>query len=149
MVTLSLNTGLRRGELFGLTWENVDLVQNVITVTATSSKTGRTRHVPINATARAALMAWKPKNASGLVFPGREGKFWTAKKSWASLLKRAEIVNFRWHDMRHDFASRLVMGGVELFTVVAPLGHDRATTTQRYAHLAASHKTAAVEVLDE
>jgi integrase len=148
MVIVSLNTGLRRGELFGLAWENVDLKQNVLTVAATTSKTNRTRHVPINATARAALKDWQPKQASGLVFPGREGKFWTAKKSWASLLKRAEITGFRWHDMRHDFASRLVMGGVELFTVGALLGHDRATTTQRYAHLAASHKSAAVEVLD-
>jgi site-specific recombinase XerD len=149
MVVLSLNTGLRRGELFGLTWENVDVKQNVLTVAATTSKTHRTRHVPLNATARAALGEWQPKKASGLVFPSRAGRFWTVKRSWAALLKRAEVEAFRWHDMRHDFASRLVMGGIELFTVGALLGHDRATTTQRYAHLARSHKAAAVEVLNE
>jgi integrase len=148
MVIVSLNTGLRRGELFGLTWENVDLKQNVLTVAATTSKTARTRHVPLNATARAALVDWKPKKATGLVFPSRAGRFWTVKRSWASLLESAEIEGFRWHDMRHDFASRLVMGGVELFTVGALLGHDRSRTTERYAHLAASHKSAAVEVLD-
>jgi integrase len=151
MVIVSLNTGLRRGELFGLDWSNVDLKRNVLTVVGTTSKTNRTRHVSLNATAHAALAAWKPKKAGGLVFPssGKTGKFVTTKRAWAALLKRAKIQEFRWHDMRHDFASRLVMGGVELFTVGALLGHDRATTTQRYAHLGASHMSAAVEVLDK
>ena len=148
MVTLSLNTGLRRGELFGLTWENVDLKNNTLTVEGATSKRQTTRHVALNATAKAALKDWKPKHASGLVFPGRAGKFWTVKKSWAALLRRAEITGFRWHDMRHDFASRLVMGGVDLYTVGELLGHDRVETTKRYAHLAPSHKAAAVGVLD-
>jgi integrase len=146
MVRVSLNTGLRRGELFALTWENVS--GGVLTVEGATSKRDVTRHVALNATATAALTEWKPKRATGLVFPGRVGKFSTVKKSWAALLKRAEITGFRWHDMRHDFASRLVMGGVDLFTVGSLLGHGRVETTARYAHLAASHKSAAVNVLD-
>jgi integrase len=148
MVRVSLNTGLRRGELFGLTWDNVDLKQNTLTVEGATSKRQTTRHVALNATAKGALKDWKPKDAHGLVFPGRAGKFWTVKKSWAALLRRAEITGFRWHDMRHDFASRLVMGGIDLYTVGELLGHDRVETTKRYAHLAPSHKSAAVSVLD-
>jgi integrase len=148
MVRVSLNTGLRRGELFGLAWNNVDLRQKVLTVDSVTSKSTRTRHVPLNGSALAALKDWKPKHAHGLVFPGRGGKFWTVKKAWASLLKLAEVKDFRWHDMRHDFASRLVMGGVDLNTVRELLGHDRIDTTLRYSHLAPSHKSAAVSVLD-
>jgi site-specific recombinase XerD len=149
MVLVSLYTGVRRGELFGLTWENVDLKRNVLTVEGVTSKKLKTRHVPLGKTARAAFDDWKPKNASGLVFPSRDGKgFNTVKKSWRSFLKRAEIKSFRWNDMRHDFASQLVMKGADLYTVGALLGHDRVETTKRYAHLAPSHKTAAVELLD-
>jgi integrase len=140
MALVSLNTGVRRGELFGLEWSSIDFKQNVITVLATTSKSQRTRHIPMNATARGALLAWKPKRARGLVFPGRAGKFSTVKKSWKTLLKAAKVKNFRWNDMRHDFASRLVMKGIDLFTVGDLLGHDRASTTMIYAHLAPSHK---------
>ncbi|HEX6993723.1 MAG TPA: tyrosine-type recombinase/integrase [Gammaproteobacteria bacterium] len=149
MVLVSLNTGVRRGELFGLEWPNVDFKRNVLTVVGTTSKAGKTRHIPLNATARKALLDWKPKRAEGLVFPSRAGQFNTVKKSWRSLLKRAKVNGFRWHDMRHDFASRLVMKGIDLYTVGDLLGHDRAATTQKYAHLAPSHKSAAVEVLDD
>ena len=105
MVTLSMHCGLRRGELFGLTWENVDLKNNTITVEGATSKRLTTRHVALNATAKATLKDWKPKDATGLVFPSRAGKFWTVKRSRGrALLRRAEITGFRWHDMRHDFA---------------------------------------------
>lgn len=151
MVRVSLNTGLRRGELFGLTWQNVDIRRGVITVEGATSKRTTTRHVPINATTKAALTDWQKISGhrTGLVFPGRKGKFWTVKRAWASLLDRAEIKNFRWHDMRHDFASRLVMKGIDLYTVGSLLGHDRIETTQRYAHLAPEHRAAAVGALDE
>lgn len=149
MVLVSLNTGVRRGELFGLAWGAVDFKQNVLTVVGNTSKAGKTRHIPMNAATRKALLDWKPKKAAGLVFPGKAGQFYTVKRSWASLLKRAKITGFRWHDMRHDFASRLVMRGVDLYTVGDLLGHDRATTTQRYAHLAPTHRAAAVELLND
>jgi integrase len=149
MVTVSLNTGLRRGELFGLTWDNVDLKRGQLTVEGRTSKREITRYVALNATAKAALETWKSKGAHGLVFPGRVGKFNTVKKSWAALLKRAKVTKFRWHDMRHDFASRLVMGGIDLYTVGELLGHGRVDTTKIYAHLAPSHKAAAVSVLDQ
>jgi site-specific recombinase XerD len=71
------------------------------------------------------------------------------KKSWTNLLKEAGIENFRWHDMRHDFASQLVMKGVDLNTVRELMGHADMKMTMRYAHLALSSKLRAVEVLAE
>ncbi len=70
-------------------------------------------------------------------------------KSWANLLQSAEIKNFRWHDMRHDFASNLIMKGIDLYTVSKLLGHASIKTTERYAHLAEGHVANAVEILSE
>lgn len=150
MVLLSINTGLRQGELFGLTWENVDLERAYLTIEGESAKSGKTRHIPLNSEASAVLTAWQGKTAAsiGLVFPSPQGKpFDNVKKSWATVLNAAEITDFRWHDLRHHFASRLVMAGVDLNTIRELLGHADIKMTLRYAHLAPEHKAAAVAKL--
>ena len=146
MVLLTLNTGLRRGELFNLTWADVDLARANLTVLGTGAKSGKTRHIPLNAEAVATLKAWQAQAGKvGLVFKNEDGeRFTTVKKSWGALLKDAGISAFRWHDMRHHFASRLVMADVALNTVRELLGHGDLTMTLRYAHLAPKHKAAAV-----
>lgn len=149
MVLLSLNTGMRRGEVFGLRWADVNLSAKTITVAGEGAKTSETRHIPLNAEALATLEGWK-EQASGTAyaFPGEEDKPMTdVKTAWLELLKNAGIVGFRWHDMRHDFASRLVMAGVPLNTVRDLLGHADLKMTLRYAHLAPNSKAAAVEQL--
>jgi integrase len=149
LVLLAMNTGLRRGELLGLTWESVDLQRRQLTVEAHTAKSGRVRHVPLNAEALAVLTRWKSQGSgSGPVFPGGSGKGLThTKRSWEGLLERAELSDFRFHDLRHHFASRLAMSGVDLYTVKELLGHSDFGLTSRYAHLTPEHNLAAVEKL--
>jgi len=150
LVLLALNTGMRRSELFYLKWENISLSKAMLTIEGADAKSGKTRHIPLNKEAVAALKGWKGdvKNPTGLVFPSRTGMpLDNVKKAWVKLLQDIKIKEFRWHDMRHHFASRLVMAGVDLNTVRELLGHSDYTMTLRYAHLAPEHKKDAVERL--
>lgn len=100
LVLISINTGLRRGELFSLTWNHVDLGRSLLTITGDSTKSGKTRHIPLNAEALQVLTGWKAQAAdiTGLVFPAKDGgRLDNVKSAWSSLLKSAGIVNFRWH----------------------------------------------------
>ncbi|WP_273649541.1 site-specific integrase, partial [Pseudomonas aeruginosa] len=150
LVLLSLNTGMRRGEVFNLTWADIDLKNKLITVEGDTSKSGQTRHIPMNKETMTSIEGWRkqyPRN-SGYVFPGKDGKrLDNVKKSWDGLLKLARIEGFRWHDLRHTFASKLVMAGVPLNTVRELLGHSDLAMTLRYAHLAPDSKAAAVELI--
>ncbi|MFJ2429833.1 tyrosine-type recombinase/integrase [Pseudomonas sp. NPDC087804] len=149
MVLVSLNTGMRRGELFDLKWSAVNFQTKTITVAGTTSKTSDTRHIPMNKETVGALKDWKKQAANSLyVFPSQDGgRLKDVKNAWLKLLERAKIEDFRWHDMRHDFASRLVMAGVPLNTVRDLLGHADIKMTLRYAHLAPGTKAAAVELI--
>jgi integrase len=134
--------------LFGLTWADVE--GGVVTIHGTSAKSGQTRHIPMNREARQVISAWRPVDAKpgGYVFAnGEKGGLTTIKTAWAPLLKRAAIEAFRFHDLRHTFASNLVMAGVDLNTVRELLGHADLKMTLRYAHLAPAVKAAAVEKL--
>ena len=149
IVLLTLNTGLRRGEVFSLKWQDINTQTKTLTVHGDTAKSGNTRHIPLNSEALDVLQAWKAQNDSDLVFPGPDGKpLTTIKTSWLTLLKQARIANFRFHDIRHTFASKLVMKGVPLNTVRELLGHADLKTTLRYAHLAPDHKAEAVALLD-
>lgn len=150
MVMLSMHTGIRWGELVQLTWENVNAENAMLTVLGRTAKTGKTRHIPLNAIAAGALKAWKQQTGegSGLIFPGAEGKARNnIKKAWKNLLKTVKIANFRWHDLRHNFASKLVMAGEDLNTVRELMGHSDLKMTLRYAHLSPEHKASAVAKL--
>ena len=149
MVLLALHTGLRRGELLAVCWEQVHWQQATITVRGDTAKSGKTRHVPLNSIALAALKNWYAQSIeSTLVFPNRLGEsLGSVRKAWGKVLKEAGINHFRWHDLRHHFASRLVMAGVDLNTTRELLGHSDLKVTLRYAHLAPEHKAEAVSRL--
>ena len=140
---LALNTGLRLSEQYGLLWENVSLPLRILTIPR--SKNGAMRHVPLNQAAAKALESLRERYpASELVCGGaREPRRW-----FEPVLKDAQVSNFSWHCLRHTFASRLVMAGVDIRTVQELLGHKTIGMTVRYSHLAPKHTLAAVERLD-
>ena len=143
-VLLSMNTGMRRGELLALKWSSIDLKGRQLTVEGATAKAGQTRHVPLNDEALDVLRKWKEQAPAGeRLFPIDTG----FKTAWAKLLERAHITAFRWHDLRHHFASRLVQAGVPLNTVRELLGHGSMAMTLRYAHLAPDQKAEAVAKL--
>jgi integrase len=152
MVLLVLNTGLRRGEALSLTWGNIKLDEKIprLIVKAAHAKTNVTRYVPLNSTAIAVLRRWKAQsNGKGLVFPNPDtGKVMdNISTSWQNLMLSAGIKGFRFHDLRHDFASQLVMKGVDLYRVKDLLGHSSIQMTERYSHLSDEALAEAVEVL--
>jgi len=146
LVILAKNTGMRRGELLSLTWADVNFEREFVTVKAAKAKSGKTRHIPLNQKAKSALLNWKLDcGQAHWVFEGENHlPLKDFKKSWSALLEKAEIVDFRFHDLRHHFASKLVMAGVDLNTVRELLGHGSLEMTLRYAHLAPEHKAKAV-----
>lgn len=151
LVLLAINTGLRRGELFRLKWEHFDSEYASVMVTASNSKSRSTRYVALNEGARSVLLKRRRQvGNSPWVFPNpRTGRPLTdIKHAWNSVSKSAGISGFRFHDLRHHFASRLVSEGVPLNTVRDLMGHSDINMTLRYAHLAPSDRAEAVAVLD-
>lgn len=147
MVLLSLYTGMRRGELFNLTWEDVNFERALLTIQGGGAKSGKTRHIPLNDQAKTILIEWQQQTprANKLIFTGKKGgRFDNVNTSWKELLKTAKIQKFRWHDLRHTFASWLVMQSVDLNTVRELLGHSDLKMTLRYAHLGPEHTALAV-----
>jgi site-specific recombinase XerD len=155
IVLLSLSTGIRRNAILSLEWRDVDFGDKTIMVRAATSKSGKQYYAPMNKAAFDTLSRWKSQSKhtspGNLVFPSPQTgkKMGDCRTSWENLVKAAGIENFRWHDMRHDFASQLVMKGVDLNTVRELMGHADLKMTLRYAHLAPNVKMRAVEMLDE
>jgi integrase len=140
---LALHTGIRQGEQYGLRWEHVDWERRQLTIPR--SKNGSMRHVPLNSTALHALVELRTLNGHcELVCGGSR----TPRTWFDRLLKVSGVREFTWHCLRHTFASRLVMAGVDIRTVAELLGHMTLAMTMRYAHLAPDHQLAAVQKLE-
>jgi site-specific recombinase XerD len=145
---LALYTGMRRGEQFGLKWKDVDLEKGMLTV---RGKTGR-RFIIVNSHAKTALQKLLGAQNAGAaisspyVCPETKRDDQRDWRRWLEdAAKAANVEDFHWHDLRHTFASRLVMAGVDLRTVQELLGHKSILMTMRYAHLSPDHRQAASE----
>jgi|SRR5690242_7247221 len=140
---LALNTGLRLSEMCRLTWQDVDLRLNVLTLRET--KSGKIQRVPLNAAAKEALRNLRAQTTGVHVCPDHGDR---RRRWWDEIRLDAKTVDFHWHDLRHTFASRLVMAGVDILTVNKLLRHATLGVTMRYAHLAPNHLHDAVARLD-
>jgi integrase len=153
MILVALNTGIRQNNLFSLEWRDIDFESQTMTLRARITKSKKTTMLPINSVVVKTLTAWREQSPdtspNALVFPSPKtgDKFDNCKKAWTGVMEDAGIENFRWHDMRHDFASQLVMKGIDLNTVRELMGHADLKMTLRYAHLAPKSKLRAAEVL--
>jgi len=102
MFLVSINTGIRQGELFNLCWNDINFERAILTINGSNSKSGKTRYIPLNSEALSTLKNWYKQQSNEnptLVFQGKNGKrFNNIKKSWATLLNAAQITHFRWHD---------------------------------------------------
>lgn len=146
IIVTALFTGMRKSEILGLKWVDYDFGRGLIRLVRT--KNNEIRTIPMNDLVKKALIAIPKHKDSPYIFCRYNGKqFRNVRKSFDKLLKVCRIEGFRFHDMRHTFASQLVMSGVDLNTVRELLGHKSLQMTLRYAHLSPDHKRRAVDIL--
>ena len=150
LIEVALHTGMRRGEQLNLKWKDVDFLTRTITIPR--SKPGEKRHVKMNNRVAEILRGLPSRLKSEWIFPSQSGASPINANNFINrvftpALKQAKIANFRWHDLRHTFASRLTMAGVDLRTVQELMGHKTIAMTVRYSHLSPAHTLDAVNKL--
>ncbi len=151
MFVISVESGIRRGEAFSLTWSDVDLKARKLTVRGEVAKSSQSRVVPLTTRAHAILSDWQAQGeGTGLVWPSRIGgdRLKNIDGAWRQLCKDAGITGLRWHDLRHTFGSRAALAGVPMVVLKALMGHSVITTTMRYAHSTEADARAAIALLE-
>lgn len=152
IVTTAVNTGMRKGEILGLTWDKVDLKHGFIILGDDVVKTGRGRQIPINNPLMIVLKALFVQRRLNVpfVFPSPSGGAYVAINApFKTACKKAGIKDFHFHDLRHTFASQAVMGGADLASIQKLLGHSNISMTMRYSHLSKDHLSKAVNILGD
>jgi len=148
IIIVALNTGMRKGEILGLKWRDCDFQRGLIRLVNTKNNESRT--IPMNREVRDALIKMRKHPDSPYIFCSKTGNpYGDIKKSFFTALNKAGIINFHFHDLRHTFASHLVMSGVDLNTTRELLGHKSLAMTIRYAHLSPDAKRRAVDILGQ
>ncbi len=152
-VLLALNTGMRKGELLSLCWRDIDLNQRMLNIKGENTKSSQSRNIPLNEEAYSVMLTWKNERFTkndDYIFtnPATGEKLNDIKKAWQEVLKQANIENFRFHDLRHTFASKLAMRNIDLYSIKELLGHSRLEMVQRYAHLSQDYLKKALSTLD-
>ncbi|WP_290478766.1 tyrosine-type recombinase/integrase [Hyphomonas sp. UBA1923] len=150
LVIVTLSTGARRGEMLNLRWPEVDLKRNVIRLHET--KNDERRSIPIVSLAHKVLTQLRASapNSTGYVFPRPDGtKPVHIDNDWAIALTKANIEDFRFHDLRHSAASYLAMNGATPSEIAEVLGHKTLQMVKRYAHLSEPHTISVVERMNK
>lgn len=146
IIILALNTGMRRGEILNLAWDDIDLKKEIILVRR--SKTGESREIPMNENVREELKKIpRQKNTPHIFVKGDGTQLKWARTAFENACRRSKINDLKFHDLRHTFGSRLVEAGVDLRTIMDLLGHKTITMTLRYSHISPQHKKDAVSRL--
>ncbi len=154
IVITALHTGFRRNELLSLRPEDVDFSRGLVSVRAGYAKNGEGRSVPMSTLLREILLHLVSEargSESPSLFRNHQGaplRAYALHDSFESAVHRAKLEDFHFHDLRHTFASRLVMAGVDIRTVQELMGHKTIAMTLRYAHLSPDHKRRAIEALE-
>ncbi len=139
-VKFAVNTGMRRGEILALTWNDVDI--NTGWIYIRTSKSGKPREVPMNENVRDVLLSLRKLPDKPNIFSSPH------RGAFEQAVKRACLKGVSLHTLRHTFASHLAMSSVDIMTVSKLLGHSEISMTMRYAHLSQSHAKHAVDVLN-
>jgi len=147
ILIIALNTGMRRGEILSLKWENVNLSKRCIHIE--DSKSGRSRDVPMNGLVVEAMSSIRQDSVYVFYNPTTGEPIKDIKTAFKTACKKAEIKGLRFHDLRHTAATRMVEAGVDLVTVSKILGHSSIQMTMRYAHPTPGNMRLAVEKLGE
>lgn len=145
VVVLALSTGMRRGEIMALRWSQIDILRGRILLYETKNDTSRA--VPLTGLALTMMgdLAKVRRIDTDLVFYGETGNQPVdLTKPWTTALSKAELSNFRFHDLRHSAASYLAMDGATTIEIAAVLGHKTLQMVKRYSHLANSHTSSVV-----
>jgi integrase len=148
LVVLAIGTGMRRGDLFKLTWERIDFQRGLIYVP--NSKTGRDYSVPMSEEVKATLKQIRSTvRGGGYVFinPDTAKPYTDVKHAFRTACQLVGIENLHWHDLRHTFGTRLAEAGCSEATIADLMGHSDPQTTRRYTHATDRAKRAAVEAV--
>ncbi|MEI6306399.1 MAG: site-specific integrase, partial [Deltaproteobacteria bacterium] len=141
IITMAVNTGMRKGEILGLTWDKVDLKHGFIILDDGAVKTGRGRQIPINGLLMVALKAAFVKRRLDVpfVFPAPSGGAYVAINApFKTACRKAGIKDFHFHDLRHTAASWWAQAGANMAVLKELLGHSNLAVTGRYSHLMVS-----------
>lgn len=140
IVVLAISTGMRHGEIVSLRWPQIDLQRGKLTLHET--KNGEIRSVPLAGHALEQIIALSKVRRidTDLLFPSQNAKKpIDTRKPWYTALAKANIDNFRFHDLRHCTASYLAMNGASLTEIAAVLGHKTLSMVKRYSHISDNH----------
>jgi len=146
IVIVALTTGMRKSEILGLKWDYIKPNDRFILLPVTKNNTVRV--VPMNNTLLNALVDL-PRESEFVFWNARGKHLGDVKRSFATACRKAGIENFRFHDLRHTYASHLTMRGVHMRALQELLGHKDIKMTQRYSHLSPDQLQGAVRLLDD